>query len=69
MIAITDHQSAAVLVPHGGMRPDVGIHLDLQRLGHCSLPFDKAIRAKAETSSTKLRLSHINCRHAMIKAS
>jgi hypothetical protein len=33
VIAIADHQPAAVPVALGGMRRDTGIHLGLQRLG------------------------------------
>ena len=33
VIAVADHQPAAVLIPLGGMRRDIGVHLGLQRLG------------------------------------
>jgi hypothetical protein len=33
VIAVADHQPAAVLVPLGGVRRDIGIDLGLQRLG------------------------------------
>ena len=33
VIAVTHHQPAAVLVPLGRERRDIGIHLGLQRLG------------------------------------
>jgi hypothetical protein len=33
VIAVAHDQAAAVLIPLGGMRRDVGVHLRLQRLG------------------------------------
>jgi hypothetical protein len=33
VIAVTDHQAAAILAAFGGMRRDVGVDLGLQRLG------------------------------------
>jgi hypothetical protein len=33
VIAVADHQAAAILVPLGSERRDIGVHLGLQRLG------------------------------------
>jgi hypothetical protein len=43
VIAVADHQPAAVLFPLGGVRRDIGVHFGLQRLGQhppCALPHD-----------------------------
>jgi hypothetical protein len=33
VVAIAHHQAAAILIPLGGGRRDIGVHFGLQRLG------------------------------------
>jgi len=52
MGTVADHQPAAVLIPLGGMRRDIGLHLGLQRLGQhppCAFPHDLVDQRRRDT--------------------